>query len=268
MSYMNVPIRFWGRVVDQDGAPLAGVKVAVGVRTWKTIPIGVPWGVDSSRLRLTGADGRFEVSGVDGDVLGIDSLALPGYEAEPGACRGFGYTPPRPFIPDRSSPELFRMWNTNLRAKLISGSRRWGLIPDGRVYTLDLKEGACSDKQAPTGDMRVSVQRSTNAVWGKHFDWSLLVQGVDGGFLEETNDYCAMFQAPAAGYTNEIRASAKSGDARWTDGLPGRRFYLRSRSGEFYRRIEIETYSLYLLDGQARLNLTYALNAEGGRLLR
>ena len=78
----------------------------------------------------------------------------------------------------------------------------------------------------------------------------------------------AMFQAPVTGYTNEIRVDRPATEPNWSDVTRARRFYLRSRNGQRYARIEIRLFSLYMSDGQARLNLTYAVNAEGGRLLR
>src|SRR6266498_4333503 len=37
----NVPIYFWGKVVDQDDAPLAGVKIQMSIRQWVSDSTGM-----------------------------------------------------------------------------------------------------------------------------------------------------------------------------------------------------------------------------------
>lgn len=265
---MNVPIHFWGLVVDEDNVPLPGVKVQTEVRTWGMDPIGIGSGSFSKQEALTGADGRFAIDGGRGDDLQIQSLQKAGYEPEPKVCRGFTYTGSAPFIPDQNSPVVLRMWRTNLHVRLLTGSYRWSLVPDGRVYTVDLRRGTCLESNALEGDFRLSMKRAPDAATARRFDWSLLVHGIGGGFMEEADPTSAMFEAPAGGYTNEISVSQSTANPRWSSGTRKRRFYLQSRNGQSFGRIEFQAHALYLQDGQGRFNITYAINETGGRLLR
>lgn len=268
VNSMNVPIRFWGLVVDQDNAPLPGVKVLTHLRTWRLHPMGIASTDFPQQKAVTGADGRFEIEGGQGDVLAVESLQKQGYEPEPRACRSFIYDGSEPFIPDRNSPVVLRMWPTNLHARLLAGSRGWSLVPDGRVYTVDLRRGTCSVSNALEGDFRISMTRAADAATARRFDWSLVIQAIGGGFLEETNPTSAMFEAPADGYTKEIRLSQSAADRRWSPGTRKRRLYLQSGTGQRFGRIEIQAYANSLQTGQARFFVDYTLNEEGGRLLR
>jgi hypothetical protein len=266
----NVPIVFWGKVVDQDNAPLPGVKVRTSVRRWQVIasPLG-----DATFPRTetsTGSDGQFAIDGGKGDSLTIEALEKEGYTPEPRALRTVGYTPPNKFTPDPKNPLVLRMWKADLKAQLVRGSKRCSLVPDGRVYTLDLLTGTLAESPAGEGDLRFSFQRPADAVWGRrqHFDWSMEIQAVRGGFLEELDIYSAMFQAPQEGYTNPYTMKMAATASSWSGSTGRKRFYLKSRDGQNFARLEIFGSVLNPQDKQARLNISYAVNASGERLLK
>ena len=65
----NVPIGFYGQVVDQDGNALAGVQIKVVIRHWilANPAVGLVGTKDVTLERVTGADGRFEITSETGD---------------------------------------------------------------------------------------------------------------------------------------------------------------------------------------------------------
>lgn len=43
MESQNKPIEFYGRIIDQNGDPVSGAKVKIGVRHWNVV-VPAPWG--------------------------------------------------------------------------------------------------------------------------------------------------------------------------------------------------------------------------------
>jgi hypothetical protein len=216
----------------------------------------------------TDAAGRFELSNANGDVLKIEAVEKSGYEPEPKALRGFGFNNAQRHTPDQNNPIVVRMWKSDLKTHLVSGDKRCSLIPDGRVYTLDLLRGALSEGTGVEGDLRVAIRRTENAAWGQHFAWSLELHPVQGGLLEEHDSTSAMFRAPGTGYSNVFRMEVLASAPTWSDYTGKKRFFLNTRGGQHFARIEIDAYAFYLQDKQARLNISYTLNPSGERLLR
>lgn len=69
-------------------------------------------------------------------------------------------------------------------------------------------------------------------------------------------------------YVRETRLDTKAADESWSYGTGQKRFYLKSRGGRNYGRLEVEAYAYYLQNKQGRFNVTYAVNPTGNRLLR
>lgn len=265
---MNVPVVFFGKVVDQDGAPLAGVRVQTSVRSWHVIATPDGDATFARHEAVSGSDGNFQIDGGRENALTIEAVEKEGYEPEPKSLQGFGYTTSDPLRPDPNNPVVLRMWKAEAKAQLITGTKRYSLVPDGRTYTIDLLTGAIVESGTAEGDLRVSIRRPANAVWGQRYDWSLDVQPVNGGLAEETDGSSAMFRAPESGYTNHWRLDAAAANESWSYGTGQKRFYLKSRGGRNYSRIEMDAYAFYLQNKQGRFNLTYAVNPAGDRLLR
>jgi hypothetical protein len=267
---MNVPVVFYGKVVDQDNAPLAGVKVRVSVRNWH---INATSNVDATFPEyeaVSGNDGCFQLDGGRGDSLNIELLDKATYEPEPKTRHTFGYTTSTsdPLRPDPNNPVVFRMWKADMKAQLVTGSKRFSLVPDGRTYTIDLLAGAINESATAEGDLHISIKRPESAAWGQRYDWTLEVQVINGGVVEEMDGTSSMFRAPTDGYADKWRLDVKASDESWSYGTGQKRFYIKSRSGQNYGRLELEVYAYYLQDKQGRLNLTWTLNPAGEFILR
>jgi hypothetical protein len=78
----DVPVAFYGLVVDHDSNALQNVNVDLELIQWD---VG-GWPEISAKMiqvkRQTGADGRFEVSGLNGHYLTVRGFAKEGYEPE------------------------------------------------------------------------------------------------------------------------------------------------------------------------------------------
>jgi hypothetical protein len=263
----NVPIRFWGRVVDQDGAPLRGVKVKARIRIWP-IP-GIGEGTFTKRQVTSRADGVFEIRRVSGDVLSIETLEKEGYEAELKAPRNVLYNGSTNFVPNPNSPVEFRMWRAGqVKQQLVAGDKLFTIVPDGRLYTIDLLKGTSEEGELPVGDLRLWVRREAGAMFGTQFEWSFALTAMDGGLVEEPDIYSPMTLAPTDGYGGSYERVLRPSPRGWSYGVGSRRFYTRTRGGQLNGWIDVEIYGFYLKDKQGRLRIRYTVNPSGSNILR
>lgn len=262
----NVLIHFWGKVIDHEGNPLAEVKVTATIRGWRITGGGFASSYPTMTA-TTGADGRFEIDGGTGDVLTLKTLEKEGYEPEPMALRSYGFNISTNINVNADAPIVLRMWKTGDRQQLINGDKLFGIIPDGRVYTIDLLQGTKIESATAEGDLRVKITRPLDVKFGDRYDWSCEIEAINGGLVEEPDRYADMFLAPAADYTNVCRVAVEKSDEHWSYIMP-RCFYGKTRDGT-YSRIKLEIYAFYDLNKKnGAIAITYATNPSGSRVLR
>lgn len=254
----DVPVVFYGQVIDQDSNALPGVEIRVYIRHWKltknalTAPVYL--------TEETGNGGRFEVSGETGDALGIESIRKGGYEAEPGP-RSFGAV-----SGSFENPVIFKMWNNSIHAKLITGNKAFPIVPDGRPYVIDLTKDTIAESGA--GDLKVWVRRPAQITYGQRYDWSCGVDVINGGLLQETDASASMYEAPVGGYTPSFGYGEKAGVNGWSDSMGAKRFYIRLNDGPEYGRISIKLEAYYNGQIPGMVRLSYAINPSGSRILK
>lgn len=259
----NVEIAFFGKIEDQDGTPLPDVIVKFHVRTWTSVENGFS---TFSRQNVTsGIDGRFEIAGVRGDVLGIDGLEKENYESEPQALRSFGYNTSEQFRSSFDSPVVFRMWKSGTHAELVTGQKTFHIEPDGRSYGIDLKTGSLVASGG--GDIDFSIKTDTRAASGQTCDWTSHIAVVDGGLLEENDTSSSMYLAPENGYVPQFTFEQKiKAGQRGSMGL--RRFYVKMKNGREYGRIVADMVAPYNSQVAGLVRIQYAINPSGSRILR
>lgn len=249
----NVPLEFYGRVIDQDSNPLSGVKINARVRHWS------PGSFGSIRVdKETDTDGRFDINGVTGDGFSIESISKEGYEPEPGQSN-FG-----PMEGSLSGPVIFKMWSTNIHEQLITGGTKLQIIPDGRPYVIDLTKGTIAE--SGSGDLKVWIKYENQVVRGQVYDWSCEIDAINGGLLEQPLG-TAMYVASAEGYvpTFQFQQQIKGGQR---GSIGARQFYVKLNDGQKYARITIELYAPFNDEIPGLIRLSYAINPSGSRILR
>jgi hypothetical protein len=257
----NVPVDFYGQVVDQDTNPVPGVKVNVAIQQLYS-PSLTNLAVGGTVLRLekeTGADGRFDIHGENGTSVEMESVHKDGYELEP-AQRTFGTT-----SGSFEQPVVFKMWSTNIHEQLITGENKFPIMPDGRTYVIDLAKGTIAE--SGTGDLKVSVKRPAQVVLGQKYDWSCAVDAINGGLLQETDTSSSMYLAPSDGYTASFRFEQKIGSG-WGDSTGSKRFYVMLNNGQECGRMFIELYAYYNDQIPGLIRLSYVINPSGSHILR
>jgi hypothetical protein len=254
----NVPVNFYGKVVDQDNTPIPGVRVTMNVRHSEyEVSSGIVSTFPKADI-LTDPYGRFEWKGDSGDIIEVESITKEAYELEPNTKRDYAAS-----SGGLESPVVFKMWNTNTHEQLITGDKNFQIVPDGRTYLIDLIKDTITE--SGNGDLKVWVLEK--ALTDGAFEWSCEVDAVNGGLLEETDSYSSMFSAPSGDYVPSFQLRQQfKGDPRGESGE--RRFYLTLKNGTEFGRMAIEIYAPYNDHVPGLIRLQYAINPSGSRILR
>lgn len=252
----NVPINFWGQVVDQDDQPVPNVRIVMIARHPEYV---VPESVTSTNLTmemLTDAGGRFEWTGGTGDLLSIESVVKDGYLLSLKAPRNFA-----PSSGNYENPVIIKMWKESSKESLISGSHVFG-IDSGKVYTLDLISGRKIEGEAG-GDLKVIITRPPDAQPRDKYQWSFSIEAVQGGLIESDDEF--MFLAPQSGYQPTFAMQLDPSNPTWSIEVP-KQFFIRTRDGRIYGRIQVNIYSIYNVHSAIEIN--YTINPNSSRNLQ
>jgi hypothetical protein len=259
LEAQNKPIEFFGRVIDQDGNPLSGVKLKGKILHLKVI-VPAPWGSQDEIVSIeknTDQNGQFEVDGVSGRSFEIESIQKNNYEAEPWQ-HTFG-TESGSFL----NPIIFKMWSTNIHEQLITGEKKFQIFPDGRSYFIDLTAGTIAE--SGRGDLKVWIQYTNQIVKGQIYDWSAEIDAIDGGLC--LGDSYSMFSAPADGYVPKFSLQQQiKGGQRGSIG--DKKFYVMFNNGKIFGRIQIDLIAPFNDQVPGLIRLSYAINPSGSRILR
>lgn len=258
----NVPINFWGVIIDQEKRPVPEVKITFSVRQGFTLLPGVPLTRQAQYDVYTDAHGHFELTNASGDVLEVQSMTKPGYELSPKTERVFGYHGSSDiFSPDPGKPWIFQMWKKSASEKLVHFNKHTNIPVDGTPTAFDLYNG----NEASDGALRIALTRSPlNIERGNmRYDITFKVEIVGGGLLASDDEF--MNQAPEGGYIPSFAVEIKSDDATWSKAL-SRSFYFQTMDGK-YGKLYLKTTTDFQPPPTA-LDLKVFVNPAGGRLLQ
>ena len=211
----------YGKVVDQDGNPVAGVLVRAGLET----EFGDPKEYDIK----TDDQGRFHLLGLRGTGLDI-CPEKAGYD--------FDYklpcsTRPGLYVPDPSNPLIITMYKPHGGEPMVHDKLHAYIPCDGTATRFDLLTG----KTNPDGNLSVSLIRNPlNIDFRKPFDWTLTLQITNGGFQAITNMYPN--EAPADGYQSSLIFHYESGSSNWTSKI-NPQLYFKGKNGQVYGRMTL-----------------------------
>jgi|SRR5208337_446432 len=163
----NVPVYFYGLVVDQDTNPVQNVTVYLDVIE-RYVDQTTATTEKATRLqKQTGADGRFEVSGLSANYVRVQGFTKDGYERE---IRQKQYGDYGAQSTSFDHPAVFNLWSTNHHEQLVTGNKSFVVIPDGRHYAIDLLKGTIAE--GDDGDLVAWIKRPESARRGQRYDWS------------------------------------------------------------------------------------------------
>jgi hypothetical protein len=269
-SKFNVPITFFGKIVDQDNRPVEGVGVKIKVTSFDPNIILDLKRSDENKYTpislLTDVQGLFSVGDLQGRSMLIESVFKDGYQSPPSIPMRVYYSPEfdstRIHHPDPKTPVIIRLWKKGTSQSLVSGSKFYGIVPDGRIYTIDLLQGQ-KIEGAGAGDVKVQIKRPATITPQTKYDWSFAVEGVRGGVVESADEL--LYQAPEGGYQPRYEFALSASSPEWTP-TTKKRLYVRSRNGQVYSSLSVEVISNY--QDKAVFNVQYFVNPSGSRSLQ
>jgi hypothetical protein len=218
----KMPIEFYGKVVDQFGEPVTAATVVFG---WTTVIGPTP---DPEQRVLSGLDGRFELTGVQGKSLSIDILKQ-GYDRTHNSFGSFEYAAfyQNDFhVPDPNNPVVFRLHKTMEAEPLYVFSPYGYITPGGEPLILNVESG----KIASQGDLAFSVVLGDETDrYGS--DFIVTMRGLNGaGFVFSDEEFLA--QAPESGYQNTFTVTHKINDPNYKP-KQALRFYVKTSNGHY-----------------------------------
>ncbi len=262
----NVPISFFGQVVDQDGKPLEGVKVVLNYRSPSVMPVAKPNGDHTYLTLTTDADGKFQVLDARGSNLWIESMTKLGYQLSPKAQRGFSYRhdPDYNHQPDVNAPVIYRMWKLLGNEQLNSGDPAVIAPATGEPVGYNFSNFFEGRPVSENPDLIFRFSRPPEAAqWStSRYDWRLEISVAGGGLIEHKDEL--PYLAPEHGYQASHIVVMKAGDPGWKERYETA-FYVRGRNGKLFARVELR------VDSKSRqgamIGMHYAANTNGSRNL-
>ena len=257
LNAMNQPVHVYGRLIDQNGTPVADVVVQASISHRTSLYSGSG---RSDELTIKSApDGRFELHG-HGSVLTVEKIEKEGYILGP-YTSSFGFSPQFPDVyhPDKNAPEVIHLWKMLGGMDLLRYGENALQKPDGSTYTFNFLEGTHQPGRLP-GDLYITVMRGPVAGQWDPFDWSYRIEVPNGGLVATQDIF--MFQAPKEGYMPAIEGQFKKGPKS----TPHFHFYIRSRLGHLYSAVTVQVDG-YVNHGDAGIYLESIANPSGSRNL-
>lgn len=221
----NIPITFYGKVIDQNGSPVVGAKVDFEV------------GIDHYELNTSeeknytvesDQNGNFTLTNAFG--AGFDlSIGKTGYELSQKALRSYVYTVGNIFHPDSNNPVVFKMWKKQGKEKLTHSAWRGKVACDETTNQFDLITGHPS----ANGGLEIACSRiplTLPPASSKPFDYKFQI-AILGGGIQQTEDEFT-YLAPESGYLPNLTFEQKAGDPKWNGRLP-QEFYIKTVDGHY-----------------------------------
>jgi hypothetical protein len=257
----KVPIRFYGKLIDQHDNPVPGAAVH-----FQWVNLQSSEGIEEADT-ITDAEGRFSLEGKRGKNLGVRIFKDGYYDVSPDENQlNFEYANPaeRTFYePDPNDPVMFRIRTKGEMEALIRNEVRFELRGPGVMATVDLLTGNVSPSN---GQLQVTVWKPTITTQqintGKVFpyDWRVQIRMNHGGLAEHTDAF--PFTAPESGYVPQHDENLHAANGASPGTTIDKRFYFYFGQPPKYGRLHFRT------DGdRPYVSIQYWLNPSGSRNL-
>lgn len=252
MVEWQVPIDFYGKVVDERSNAVAGASVRFH---WPEVPTE-----NGSRTATTESDsaGLFSLHGKRGPSLTV-WVSKQGYYASHGGQQGFSYAVgPEKYSADAQNPVVFELRRKGQGAELITSQN--GIQTDLTVRVpkdnTPIRVDFVQKKAGASGQLEVSQSKPP---WREATEWSFTLSIPDGGFVESSEEF--QFEAPETNYQTTVQLHFAKGETNWRTRLK-KSYYIAFGQPRRYGRVRVETDL-----SQESVFLTYAINPSGSRNL-
>ena len=258
---LNGPVEFYGRVLDQDGNPVAGARLSLNLshRVFEgTKPV-----VDERIELVSDFDGRFKLEKPSGHSLRILDLTRDGYLwTYPPGIGSFdfsGYRSKR--APEYRSPAkafAFHLWKKGEPEPTVGVAKVLRVEETDIEFSLNLLSAERGGERIATSDLRIRLRYVAPDDPARKHERELTLEAPTGGLIETQDTY--IFEAPASGYASQIQYVVKPTDL--TFGGWKRKYYLRSRDGRLFAGFEM-AFTLF----PHAIELNGSVNPNGSRHL-
>lgn len=270
-SQENGPVAFFGKIVDQDGQPAAGVRIEARCGYYLTTEFSGNAAVRDVREQKTftvesDMAGMFSVSGFHASWVELSGFQKEGYVLGENQAGGFPFAPRLKELIPKTSPEephLFRMWRRGATEPLITIERRITVSKPGVPQYINLITGAISDTPGPDSDLEVNFHWRGEPLHAL-VPWVINLSAVNGGLLETNAVF--LFRAPSDGYVERITYDWDSPQVQeWYRASRAQRYFIKSRGGRLFSALIAEFY-VFPREG-VRLRYRFWGNPTGSRNL-
>jgi len=266
MESQNIPIEFYGQVIDQNSNPVSGVIVKGVVLHIKVI-VPAPWGDEDQNIPInekTDLEGRLEARDVSGRAFDIESIQKDGYRLSPKTQMDYAYSGvANPYHPDPQNPLIIRMWKLAEPQQLVSHHlSRIGIPVDGQPVQFDLFNG----KKVPSGgQLIVRLKRDPQIIAPRsRYDWSLQLEIPNGGLATNNDEF--MYQAPESGYQETFKFDMPKDADNWTTAI-NQQFYIQLENGKSFGSLVVRMNTIHDTPPLG-INLDIIINPSGSRSLQ
>jgi hypothetical protein len=230
----NIPIAFYGKVIDQNGSPVVGAKVDLEV------------GIDHYELNTSeeknyalesDQNGNFTLTNAFGAGFDI-SIGKTGYELSQKTLRSYVYTVGNIFHPDPNNPVVFKMWKIAGKEPLVSSAWHGKVACDGTTNRYDLISG----HPDTSGALEIICSRTPLTVpppGSAHFDYKFQIRVHDGSIQPTEDEFT--YLAPENGYSPSLTVAQKADDPKWRASVT-QEFYIKTADGH-YGRLFVDWYA-------------------------
>jgi hypothetical protein len=245
------PQSFYGKVIDQNGQPVAGVEAIGTIEVLSSLNEGL-----EKQTYKTQSDsaGMFEFTAEKGAPFNV-TVKKDGYLM---GERGEGYQGPPGENTTPYDRAILTMWKLRGAEPLVGYNIDSKIPYDGTPTTFDIT----SQKISPDGDLRVTLNRTPLEVLrsGQGFDWTVKIEMLHGGLLAENDPY--PYWAPENGYVPTFESNMSSNSVSWYSHLT-QNFYIKNASGQ-YGRLQADVYTALT---PARIQFSFTINPSGSQNL-
>jgi Carboxypeptidase regulatory-like domain len=230
LQLFNTPISFWGKVVDEKGAPVSDARVELGTADR-------PWEDGTSYERITDERGLFSITDVKGLSISVD-VSKDGYYKTSRSQGQFSYAHPsanKERLPTPDNPTVFELRKTGQFEPLVQVNSFVKGPRDGTPVDVSLETG----RPVAAGEGGLRVEAWTNDQLDDpqgHFDWRCRISVPGGGLIERKGQFD--FQAPANGYRPSDEIDTPRTAEKWSPQV-SREYFLKLADGR-YARIRFE----------------------------
>ena len=260
LSILNdVPIVFYGKLIDQFGNPLAGAEITGSTIIYngqtsralgKRLPSVMPMVCSDSML-------------AKGESLGVMPRKQGYALATSGTEFKYSHLYQGYHVADPNNPVVIKMWKQQGAEPLLRISQRYKLHPTDEPLNFDLLTG----KVVPLGgDIEITVGRAPGIVSERTLqDWSVRVEAVDGGLMDSSGQEAVTYWAPESGYQqSDSFIFSTNAPHKWSGGFT-QGFFFTSRNGQIYGKLGLSFHINSEPDGFMNVVFGGVLNTNGSR---